>query len=101
VTETHPRLCPCGDRIGYTCPGGEVPYAHLLIVAPLPGMPPEYPMQWVKRVPLSFFDKYERERGHYVKGGQEDPALWSYDQMAADAVARLVSVSQMNLPEDP
>lgn len=100
VTETHPDGCTCTERLGLPCGGGDIPYAHLLLICPLPGLPPDFPMRWVKRIPLALFDRYEKERGHYVRGGSEDPALWSYDQMASDAITRLASAAEMNLPED-
>lgn len=99
VTERHPIPCGCG-KDDFLCPGGDIPYAHLLLIAPVPGIPDPFRMRWVKRFPLSLLDRFEREQGHYV-GGRENPVQWSFDQMALDATRRLASAAEMDLPEEP
>lgn len=100
VTEQHPRPCGCCDRFGFRCPGGEVPYVHLLLIYPMPKVPPPFLMQQVKRAPLALYQRYEKERQHYASGGMEDPALWSFQQLAADAMTRITNAAEMTLPED-
>lgn len=71
---------------------------HFILRSPVPGLPDEFRMQTTRRVPLSRFDRYERERGHYVNGGSEDPARWIFESLAADQLQRLAGAAEMNHP---
>jgi hypothetical protein len=75
--------------------------AHLILLTPVPGVPDPFRMKTTRRVPLSLIAKHDKERGHYVSGGSEDPFLWSFEQIAADQTRRLASAADMIHPEDP
>lgn len=73
---------------------------HFILLSPVPGIPDPFRMQTVRRVPLDRFERYEQERGHYVTGGSEDPALWIFESLAADQLQRLAGAAEMIHPED-
>lgn len=71
---------------------------HFILISPVPGIPDSFRMQTVRRVPISTIERYEKERGHYVNGGSQDPAYWVFEELARDQLQRLASAAEMNHP---
>ena len=71
---------------------------HFILISPVPGIPDPTSMLTVRRVPIPTIERYEKERGHYVNGGSQDPAYWVFEELARDQLQRLAGAAEMNHP---
>lgn len=74
--------------------------AIFMLISQVPGLPPEFSMQTLRRVPLEVWDAHEKARGHYVSGGSDDPVAWVFERLARDQTQRLSSAAEMIHPEE-